>query len=431
MNYNKALNYIHSTKKFGSKLGLNNIKKLLELLNNPQKNLQYIHVAGTNGKGSTSSFISNILIEAGYNVGLFTSPYIEKFTERIRKNNKYIEENRLAEITQEVKESVNVMIDEGYNHPTEFEIVTAIAFKYFYEEKVDIVVLEVGLGGRFDSTNIIDTPLASVITSISKDHINILGDTISEIAFEKAGIIKDEGLVVSYPQVDEAKKVLEEISLNKKAELEFLNYDDIKIKRVSEFGSTFDISYNNIKLKDLNIKLLGEHQIYNASLALITIMKLVQDNKISVSESMIRDGLRKTKWIGRLELIKDNPKILIDGAHNYKGALSLKNSLEKIFDYNRIILCIGLLEDKEIDNIISVLASKADMIIATEPNNPRRLESNKLMKSIKKYNKNVLAIKDVNEAVDRACHEYKEGDIIVISGSLYLIGDIRKYIKEK
>ena len=215
MDYDQAIEYIHSTFKFGVKLGLENIKALLDLMDNPHKKLKYVHVAGTNGKGSTVAFISSILIESGYRVGIYTSPYIQRFTERIRVNTDEISKQDLARITSFVRDKVESMVSMGLNHPTEFEIVTAIAFQYFFEKGCDIVVLEVGLGGRFDSTNVIDNPLVSVITTISYDHMDILGDTLSKIAFEKAGIIKDGTHVVLYPQSKDAERVLEEICREK------------------------------------------------------------------------------------------------------------------------------------------------------------------------------------------------------------------------
>lgn len=219
MKYNEALDYINDKDKFGSRLGLESIGKLLELLDNPQDKLKYIHIAGTNGKGSTASYLSNTLIKAGYSVGMFTSPYIERFNERVQVNGKDISDENLGNITARIKEKADIMVEEGYEHPTTFEIVTAIAFMYFKQEDADYVVLEVGLGGRYDSTNIIKSPLVSVITTIDYDHIDVLGDTLEKIAYQKAGIIKEDSLVVSYPQDDEAIRVLREIADEKNQNL--------------------------------------------------------------------------------------------------------------------------------------------------------------------------------------------------------------------
>ena len=264
MTYDEAIKYIHGTHKFGVKLGLENIGKLLELLGNPHKRLKFVHIAGTNGKGSTVAFISNILIESDYRVGIYTSPYIEHFTERICINHEEISEKDLARITEKTKEKISELLKMGYNHPTEFEIVTAIAFQYFYEKSCDIVVLEVGLGGRYDSTNIIDTPLVSVITSISFDHMNILGNTLPKIAYEKAGIIKENGDVVLYPQLSEVEDVIENVSAQMSSKLRKVDFNLIKLKKFGTEGQTFDYG----SYIDLNTKLLGEHQLKNAAVAI-------------------------------------------------------------------------------------------------------------------------------------------------------------------
>ncbi|MBS4539236.1 bifunctional folylpolyglutamate synthase/dihydrofolate synthase [Clostridium sp. D2Q-11] len=431
MNYSEALEYIHGTRKFGSKLGLKNISKLLNLLDNPHDKLRFIHVAGTNGKGSTSSFISNVLIEQGYKVGLFTSPYLEVFNERIRINNKNILDNQLADITERVKSKVDEMIEEGYNHPTEFEIVTAIAFVYYFEQNVDAVVLEVGLGGRFDSTNVIGKPLISVITSISLDHMDILGDTIEKIAYEKAGIIKRNSRVISYPQQKLAEEVIFKVSKEKQASLDFMKFDNINIKECSDRGSVFDFNYKGIKYENIKINLIGKHQIYNASLALKTILLLNEFGDIKVSEYSIKKGLEKSRWMGRLEIISENPRVLIDGAHNIQGIKALVDSIENIFRYDRLILVVGLLRDKDVEEIISVIAPKADKVLVTEPESPRKLAASELSKIVCKYNDNVSYTENIKNVIELSYKEYKDNDLIVIAGSLYLIGEARRTIMNK
>ncbi|QIB26782.1 bifunctional folylpolyglutamate synthase/dihydrofolate synthase [Caloranaerobacter azorensis] len=428
MNYKEALEYIHGTRKFGSKLGLENIRILLDLLGNPHKGLKIIHVAGTNGKGSTSSYISTILTESGYKVGLFTSPYLERFTERIKINGKEIEHERLAQITSKVKEKVEEMVRKGYNHPTEFEIVTAIAFVYYREERVDFVVLEVGLGGRYDSTNIIENPLVSVITPISLDHKDILGDTIEKIAWEKAGIIKENGLVVSHPQVEEAQKVIENVVNDKNSKLIIAPVEDVEVIECTELGSKFNFKFNGKTFENLKISLIGEHQINNACVALTVVLTLLENGHIDIDEDCIRKGLLRTEWKGRLEILRRNPTFVIDGAHNSAGAESLRKSIEKLFKYNRLILGIGILGDKEVGSILNELVPLADEIIITEANNPRKLEAEKLADIIKKFNKKYLIEKDVEKAVNKALDIAGKDDLILFSGSLYLIGDVRKII---
>lgn len=431
MNYREALDYIHGTKKFGSKLGLDNIRALLGLLENPQQDLKFIHVAGTNGKGSTSSFIANTLIEAGYRVGLFTSPYLEVFNERMRINNTDISDDSLAQITLNVKEKVEVMLSRGMNHPTEFEIVTAIAMEYFKKENVDFVVLEVGLGGRYDSTNVIEDSLASVITTISMDHTDILGDTIGKIAYEKAGIIKDNGLVISYPQDKEAQEVIIDVAQKKNSELIIVPIEKIEVIETTAFGSRFNFEYKDIKMLDLEIGLIGVHQIYNASTALTTILSLKERGCISISDEAIRKGLSNTKWSGRLEVLKRNPTFLIDGAHNIQGIHALKKTLKDVFKYNKLILGVAILADKDVDHMIEELVPIADKIIVTEANIFRAMKAEELAEKIKKYNNNVIIESNIEKAVEESFQIATENDLIVFSGSLYLIGDVRTIVKKR
>ena len=264
MNYQESLKYIADTHKFGIRLGLDSTGKLLELLGNPQENLKVVHVAGTNGKGSVCSFVANILKEEGYKVGLYTSPYLETFTERIRVNGENIPEEDVARIITIIKDKIEIMVSEGYSAPTEFEIVTAMAFYYYNEQKMDYVVLEVGLGGRFDSTNVIKNPLVSVLVSISLDHIGVLGDTIGKIAYEKAGIIKDNGAAIVYKQVKEAEDVIKEVCNEKNANYIEVNFNDVEVKKSDIYSQVYDCIVMGEKFDNLEIKLIGDHQINNS-----------------------------------------------------------------------------------------------------------------------------------------------------------------------
>ncbi|MDO5708204.1 MAG: folylpolyglutamate synthase/dihydrofolate synthase family protein [Andreesenia angusta] len=425
----EAIDYIHSTNKFGSVLGLENIRILLEKMGNPQEKLKFIHIAGTNGKGSTSSYIINMLKAKGYEVGLFSSPYLEVFNERIRINDDNIDDNSLAEITFIVKEKVDEMLEEGCNHPTEFEIVTAIGMEYFLRQGVDFVVLEVGLGGRYDSTNIISKSAVSIITPIAMDHIDVLGDTLEKIAYEKAGIIKKNGLVVSYPQQDSAMKVVEEVADELDADLIISPNQNINIKEIDEKGSKFDFKYGENILNDLEIKLIGRHQVENAALAITSILRLKEKGIIDIDEKSIKEGLIKTRWIGRLELISEEPRFIIDGAHNLQGIEALKNALSELFNYNKLILGLGILADKDVDSMIAEMAPLGDIIIATEPNIFRAMKADELGEKLKKYNENVVVEKDIDKAIEKALSLYEENDLILFSGSLYLIGDIRSKAK--
>ncbi|GMG96931.1 bifunctional folylpolyglutamate synthase/dihydrofolate synthase [Tepidimicrobium xylanilyticum] len=429
MNYIEALNYINDKEKYGSRLGLDVIGKLLDLLGNPHLDMKYIHIAGTNGKGSTSAYMATILKEAGYKVGLFTSPYLERFNERISINGRDIPDERLAKITQRIKEKIEIMLKGGFEHPTTFEIITAIAFVYFKEENVDFAVLEVGLGGRSDSTNIISDSCASVITTIDYDHTDVLGDTLAKIAYEKAGIIKENGLVISYPQEEEAIKTIERVAAEKKAKLYVCPMNQVEIVHLSDKGGVFNFEYDSKIFKDIEISLLGEHQVYNAALAFMTSLILNEEGIIQIEEEHIRNGLKKTRWPGRLEVLKRGPIFLIDGAHNLQGAKTLASSLN-LFQYKRLILGIAILKDKDVENIIKTLAPLANEIVVTEVNMPRKMKAEDLEKVIKKYNENTVVENDMKKAVDKAYELAEEEDLIVFSGSLYLIGDIRKLIKE-
>lgn len=429
MNYEEALRYINDQEKFGSNLRLDTIRRLLELLGNPHKDLKYIHIAGTNGKGSTSSYVATMLEEAGYKVGLFTSPYLERFNERIAINGADIPNERLAEITERVKDRIQIMIQEEYEHPTTFEIITAIGFVYFKEEKVDYVVLEVGLGGRLDATNVIDESLLSIITTIDYDHMDVLGNTLGEIAYEKAGIIKERGLVLSYPQKEEAIEVIEKVCEERKAELTICPMENVKIIELNEYGGIFDYHYNNTAFKNLEISLIGEHQVYNAALSVTAILLLREKGLVNITDEQIRSGLKKARWKGRLEVLNRHPLFVIDGAHNPQGVQTLVDNLKR-FRYNRLILGIGILKDKEVEKIVEAITPLADEIVITEANIYRKMKAEELEQMINKYNKNTHVEKDIKKAIDKSYELAKEDDLILFMGSLYLIGDVRKIYTE-
>ncbi|SHJ67866.1 bifunctional folylpolyglutamate synthase/dihydrofolate synthase [Tepidibacter formicigenes] len=430
MNYNEALEYIHGTYKFGRKLGLDNITKLLELLGNPHEDLNVIHVAGTNGKGSTCSFISSILVNQGYNVGLYTSPYLETFTERIRINGENIKEEELARVTQIVKEKVQVMVNRGYNHPTEFEIVTAIAFYYYKEQNVDFLVLEVGMGGRFDATNVVKKPLICVITPISMDHTDYLGDTLGKIAYEKGGIIKENCDVVMYPQEKEAEDVIKDLVQEKNSILTTANIKDKEIIKGDIYGQTFNLNLNNENYERLEIKLIGDHQVNNAILALNVINILKNKYDFEINKQSIYKGLKETKWPGRIELLMEKPLFIIDGAHNKDGAISLTNSIDKYLNNKNITLLIGMLKDKDVDSVLKVLIPKCSKIITTTPDSDRALTAKDLKEKIIDLGKECISINDIEDAVKLSINECKEDEIIICAGSLYMIGAVRSIIKK-
>ncbi|KPI46999.1 folylpolyglutamate synthase [Clostridioides difficile] len=431
MKYEEALEYISQTNKFGIRLGLENIGKLLELLGNPQETLNIIHVAGTNGKGSVCSFVSNILRECGYKVGLYTSPYLETFTERIRVNGENIPQDDVARIIELIKEKIDIMVEQGYAYPTEFEVVTAMAFYYYSEQNVDFVALEVGLGGRYDATNIITKSLVSVIASISLDHTGILGDTIEKIAYEKAGIIKENGVVLVYDQTDEVKNVIKSVCNEKKAQYIEVNFDDINIKKSDIDSQIYDCTVMKEIYKDLEIKLIGEHQINNSILAMSVIKYLKDINKLEkISEESIRKGLINTKWPGRIEKIKENPIFIIDGAHNEDGAKSLAKALNKNFKDRSLTLLIGMLEDKDIDSVLNILLPHFNKVITTTPNNPRAINSDTLKEKVLKYVDDVTSKHEIEDAVNYTLETSNKDDVIISAGSLYMIGTVRTLVNK-
>ncbi|NSW90564.1 MAG: bifunctional folylpolyglutamate synthase/dihydrofolate synthase [Firmicutes bacterium] len=424
MTYKEALEYIHGTRKFGCKLGLENIKTLLGMLGNPHEKLKYVHVAGTNGKGSTVAFIGSILIESGYKTGIYISPYIERFTERIQVNRKEISEHDLARITEIVKGKVDEMLRSGLTHPTEFEIVTAIGFQYYCEMECDIVVLEVGLGGRFDSTNVINTPLVSVITSISYDHMDILGNTLAQIAFEKAGIIKEGGDVVLYSQDEEVEKVIENVCNERNSRLHRADFGKIKALGHDIEGQTFDFG----PYKNLKIKLLGGHQLKNAAVA-VEACKVLANKGYKITEETIRKGLERASWPGRMEVVSKNPLFFIDGAHNIEGVRVLAEYLTTYFPDKKKIFIMGVLRDKEYKAMLEIIAPLADKFITVTPLSERALPAAELAENIRAYCKNVLISDTIESGIKTALQIYSGDDIICAFGSLYYIGEIRRYFE--
>ncbi len=432
MNYDEALKYISDTYKFGSKLGLENIKKLTELLGNPQDKYKIIHIAGTNGKGSTSNMIHDVLMASDYKVGLFISPYLQEFTERIRINKEHIDKASLGRITALVKEKVDIMLKEGYNHPTEFEIVTAIGFKYFEEQNIDFLVLEVGLGGRFDATNAVSKSLISVITSISYDHTEYLGDTLEKIAFEKAGIIKENSDVVVYPQEKNIVDVICEQAKLKNSKVHLTNKDNISLVRADIDEQILNYSDKSVfNLDDFKINLLGEHQIYNC-LTVLKVLEILKEKGFNITESSIKKGLSSCKFAGRFEIIHKNPVIILDGGHNINGIEYFSKAVRKYFGDKKIILFYGMLKDKHPEMLIDYLTDISKEIYTLTPNNPRAIASDDLAKLINDKNSSTKA-KALNnyEEILPIIKNADKDEIIACVGSLYLIGDVRTLLANR
>ncbi len=445
MNYDQALEKIHEFNVFGSKLGLERMKKLLSLLGDPHKDMKIIHVAGTNGKGSVCRYIYTVLNECGYKAGAYFSPYLEEFTERIECGGRQIGKDELPIYTEQALAAVEQMMSEGYESPTEFELVTAIGLLYFKAVNADFVVLEVGLGGRGDSTNICDRPVATVIASISYDHMNVLGSTLEEIAYDKAGIIK-RGVPVCVNVKDQgAFDVIQKQADELAAPVVDLRQASVKVKSCDINGSTFTVGLDGLALfKDISIKMCGRHQIENAvcALAAIAIMRI---QGFRVPDDCVRAGMKKAFQPGRFELISKEPYMIIDGAHNRAGVTALVDTLTEEFSIGaeaseeadsknsgaRILLCTGILADKETEIMASQFARlRADVITTTVPN-PRTMSAQELagvFGALEPYSSgecSVTAIDDWHRALDEAEKRRGDYDVIVWAGSLYLIGPVR------
>jgi dihydrofolate synthase/folylpolyglutamate synthase len=421
--------------KFGSKLGLERMNELLSRLGDPQDGLRVIHVAGTNGKGSVSRFIYEMLRSAGYRAGLFTSPYLECFNERIELDGDLISNEDLEKYGNIVCDEADRMTAEGFDQPTEFEVVTAVAFLYFKKKNCDVAVLEVGLGGRGDSTNVVKKPLCSVITSISYDHMNVLGSTIPEIAGEKAGIIKDGCPVVISTERPSAKKVFVDKALETKSLLVDAYRMEPVVKEEKLTGTLFDVSILGVEYKDVRISMPGRYQVRNAVEALTVMTLMMLEGKIDINEEQIKEGMKKAVQLGRFEVIrsgkKDKADILLDGAHNEDGAKRLKEAVLAFYYGKKILLVTGVLADKDVDGVMDHFTELTHDIIVTEPDNPRKMDVESLTAILEKKGCRVTAEKDIIGAVDLALSREKDFDLIIFAGSLYMIGSARTCLAEQ
>lgn len=426
MNYTEALGYIDSIYGLGSDLGLGRVEVLMEKLGNPQEDIKIIHVAGTNGKGSCCAMLSNILVEQGYRVGVYTSPHLEEYNERYTVNNVRISNDDFAKHMGIVKASCDELVAEGkITQPTVFEVVTALAFNYFAEQKVDYLLLEVGLGGRFDATNVIHKPLLSIITSISMDHMDFLGNTLSSIAFEKGGIIKENCPVVLYSQCDEVYETEKKIAEERHAKLYFAKEQGTTVLSQDITGTVFNIKNEYISYSGIKLGLLGDYQINNAATVLLA-CKVLKDSGVEISEKSIFAGLEKAQWSGRMEIVEKDPIVMLDGAHNMDGIHMLAESLERYFGNKKLTLLIGILGDKEYEKMIDMLLPLASKIVLTEPNNSRKWDVDTLTETISNFKIETYREKDIEKAYSLAKSITAKEDVLCCAGSLYLIGELYK-----
>ncbi|MCL1834530.1 MAG: bifunctional folylpolyglutamate synthase/dihydrofolate synthase [Oscillospiraceae bacterium] len=416
MGYTETLEYIHNVKWQAVKPGLSRTRELLAALGNPEQGLKFVHVAGTNGKGSTAACISSVLRKAGYRTGLYISPYIIRFNERFQVDGAHIADDELVRLTDEIRPIADAMAEP----PTEFELITAIAMKHFYNQKCDIVVLEVGMGGELDSTNVIDTPEVAVITTISLEHVKELGPEITDIARAKAGIIKAGGDVVVYGGLPEVEEVFERTCREKGARLQKTDFSRISRPVHTLEHSRFDFA----PYGEITLPLAGTYQPRNAAVA-VTALEVLRAKGYAISDADIVDGLAAVNWPGRFELLGRDPVFILDGTHNPEGIEATAASLKSHFPGRKIVFIIGVMADKDVDSMIAPIAVFADAFYAVRPDYPRAMNTQTLANKLSPYGAPVFigetVASGVNEAIDRAGAD----GIVCAIGSLYFSGDIR------
>lgn len=430
MNYQETLEYIESLQGIGIVPGLSGITALCEELGNPQEKLNFVHIAGTNGKGSVLAYISTVLKCAGYRVGRYLSPVILDYREKIQVNGRPIFKQDLCNCMERVEEACTRMAAKGLPHPTVFEVETAAAFLYFQEKDCDIVVLETGMGGREDATNLIQNTKIAVLTSISMDHMQFLGKSLTDIAFHKAGIIKKGCHVISAIQEPEVLSVLERESQNKDAVFTVAG-EARKVRYGLEKQRFSYVDSRGRRYENLEISLAGKHQIENAVLAVEAIGRL-EECGYPVEERRLRQGLLAADWPGRFQIVGKKPLFVLDGAHNEDAAKKLADSIRFYFTNRRIIYIMGMLRDKEYEKVIAETYAYADQIITvTPPENPRALPALGLAEAVKDYHPKVTAAGSVEEAVEMAYLLAGREDVILAFGSLSYLGRMQKILQKR
>jgi len=420
-NYQDSLDYLYGLQKFGIKFGLNCTESILEQIGNPHERLRCIHVGGTNGKGSTAAMLSSILRQHGFRVGLYTSPHLVRFTERFRINDQEVSPERIIQVFDRIRE----VLDER-EPPTFFEMVTAMAFLYFAEEEVDWAIVEVGMGGRLDATNVIN-PLVSIITNVAFDHQEFLGCTLASIAREKAGIIKNKVPVVTGARQPVVQGILKATCFKHQAPHHHLG-TDFKVRRNVD-GSFL---YQGLRRRwpMLKMKLKGMHQCNNASLVLAALEILEKEGALALDSTAIQEGLKEVYWPARLEVLQENPLIVLDGAHNPQGAESLREALKQSFDYDKLHLVLGIMADKDIRGILRRLLPLAETAIFTQPRYSRAANPEELRRLARPYIQKHYVISDPSSAIEQARLLAGPNDMICIAGSLYFAGEVKELFGE-
>ncbi|MEW9700145.1 folylpolyglutamate synthase/dihydrofolate synthase family protein [Paenibacillus sp. SI8] len=421
--------------KLGMKPGLQRMEMLMERLGHPERRLKFIHVAGTNGKGSTCAYLTSVLCKAGYDVGTFTSPYLEKYTNRIQVNGADIEDDVLRRLVNEMKPIVDEIAETEVGSPSMFEISTALAILYFGKVAYpDYVVWETGLGGRLDSTNIVN-PVVTIITNVGHDHMEILGDSLEQVAAEKAGIIKSGVPVITAVEPQHVWSVIEKTAKEKKAALYSLG-QQFSYTAVSSAldHQTFDFAGPFRHLKEVPISLNGKHQLTNAAVAVMTLEVLRQYNACIVDDEILYNGLLETRWPGRLEMVSSQPRILLDGAHNPEGAETLAAALQSVYSYKKLHFMIGMLSTKNHTGYLRHILPLVDTLILTEPDFHKKGDASRLAELAAELlhdmdrKVDIIVERDWKRALKTLTSRTEQDDLAVVSGTLYLISDVRSWI---
>lgn len=455
MNYIEAMDFLEETKKYGSQLGLTSIQNLMAELGNIQDEIPLVHIGGTNGKGSVGAMLSQVLTESGYRVGRFCTPDVFAYEDEFQMNGINIKKERLAQLFTKVKAACEKLVAQGKAHPTRFEVETAAAFLWFYEEKCDIALLEVGMGGATDATNLIRKPLVSVLTSISMDHIRFLGNSLAEIATVKSGIIKSQVPIVTMQQKPEAMEVIKRKAEEMQAEL-FLA-DATQVQNVTQIGGryafewktpmnsnkvciTADTVKNNIRKDEsasdspcitVNLSLCGAFQVENA-VCVLNILHILQKKYPKITETVIQQGLSHTTWHGRMEQIGTEPDFYLDGAHNEDAVRKLRKTLDDGFSERRIVYIMGVLADKDYEKMIAMMFQPGDHVYTVTPKNPRALDGKELEKQLLRQNIHAQYCENIQDAVLYALRDAQKEDMILAFGSLSYLRDVcNTYESEK
>lgn len=422
MTYEEALQYIHNVCWKGSVPGLERTRELLAKMGNPEKKMKYVHITGTNGKGSTAAMTASVLRKAGYRTGLYTSPFLWRFNERMNVDGQDISDEELAEITAQVMPLAESMAD----HPTEFELVTVIGFAYFARHNCDIVVLEVGMGGALDSTNVIPAPEVAVMTNIGLDHTEYLGNTLEAIARTKAGIIKPGSRVVLYPSANEVEEAVRDVCTRLDTPLAVADFGKIQPKSRDFSGQVF--SYK--EFPDVCLPLLGEHQLRNCAVVLETVQALIAQGW-NITRENLYDGIRDTVWPGRFELLRKDPVFIVDGGHNPQCLEALAENVREYLAGRRIVGLTGVMADKDYTDMYAEMASLISQFVTVTPDNPRAMPAQQLAGFLAdRFGSTAQAAESVEQGVAKAMELAGADGVVLAFGSLYMTGTIRETVKK-